>query len=52
VGQSLSDLSFSLSSTLCLCILFGQKQFCVNIFEMGGWPHSFETFTKRSKYVF
>ena len=38
VGQSLDGLSFSLCSTLCSCISFRQKQFCVESLEMGGWP--------------
>jgi hypothetical protein len=40
VRQSLDGLSFSLCSTLCPYISFREGQFCVNIFEMGGWPYS------------
>jgi hypothetical protein len=46
VGQSLDGRSFSLCSTLCPCISFRQKQFWVNIFEIGGclypsnWGHT------------
>jgi hypothetical protein len=39
VRQSLDGLPFRLCSTLCPCISFKQGQFCVNIFEMGGWSH-------------
>jgi hypothetical protein len=39
VGQSLDGLSFSLCSTLCLCISFRQEQFRVKIFEKDGWSY-------------
>jgi hypothetical protein len=38
-GAVSDGLSFGLCSTLFSSISFKQKQFWVNNFEMGGWPH-------------